>query len=118
MPDRTEAGESRACPRCAHRPHVGGYCKARYRVTFEKGEPGDPCLCEVTTHVWSERIIERYRLRISQTPTRVAQDQSGEHPYNGGTCCDQPMVDHTAATVEWVASQKWDGPVDQSGERE
>ena len=47
-------------------------------------------------YVWAERIIERYRL------ASFPQDQS----------------DHTAATVEWVASQKWDGPVDQSGERE
>ena len=36
------------CPRCAHRPHESGECKARYRVTFQPGEMGDPCLCEDT----------------------------------------------------------------------
>jgi hypothetical protein len=33
------------------------------------------------------------------------------HPYNGGTCCDQPLADHAYASVEWVASQDWHGPV-------
>jgi hypothetical protein len=33
------------CPRCAHRPHAPHGCEARYHVTFEADEPGDPCLC-------------------------------------------------------------------------
>ena len=37
--------DTRTCPRCAHRLHAPHGCEARYHVTFEAGEPGDPCLC-------------------------------------------------------------------------
>ena len=47
--DRPATGPEPTCPTCAHRPHEPGQCKARYRVTFEKGEPGDPCLCARAT---------------------------------------------------------------------
>jgi hypothetical protein len=33
------------------------------------------------------------------------------HGYNGGTCCDLPLVDHQYADAGWVAEQDWYGPV-------
>lgn len=41
----TEEPRPATCPRCAHRPHRAGECQARYRVTFEPDEKGDPCHC-------------------------------------------------------------------------
>lgn len=46
-----------ACLRCAHKPHDPGECTARYRVTFERGEPGDSCLCEWDDMAWADGIM-------------------------------------------------------------
>ena len=45
MSDIRTVTREQTCPRCAHRPHAPHGCEARYHVTFEAGEPGDPCLC-------------------------------------------------------------------------
>lgn len=41
------------CATCAHPQHESDQCKARYHVTFEKGEAGDPCLC--THQAWWDK---------------------------------------------------------------
>lgn len=41
----TERLTSPTCETCGHHQHVSGRCAARYHVTFEPGEGGDPCLC-------------------------------------------------------------------------
>lgn len=79
-PDQPEV----TCPRCAHRLHEVGECQARYRVTFQPGELGDPCLCEY------ESVTDE--ARADDEPGAYEIDDGNGHTYRFSGRADEARI--------------------------
>jgi hypothetical protein len=105
--------EARAAERRAVEPHLE-------RIDRATSTLSDAYFADAATAsrmVEAINAIDRALLAIRPLDA-VATDTPEEperptHPYNGGTCCGQPLADHAYASVEWVAAQDWYGPVEK-----